>query len=99
MPIRPENKDRYPKNWNEIREKILKRAKNQCEWCDAKNYEPHPITGSRVVLTIAHIDHTPENCEDFNLAALCQKCHNGHDAKMRAQGIKDRRHKDQVKLF
>ena len=24
MPIKPENKSRYPKNWKEIRERILK---------------------------------------------------------------------------
>ena len=79
MPIRPENKDRYPKNWKEIRKRILKRARNQCEWCDAKNHEPHPITGSEVVLTIAHMDHTPENCDPKNLRAMCQRCHLRYD--------------------
>ena len=33
----------------------------------------------------------PEDVRPGNLAALCQKCHNGHDAKSRASGIKDRR--------
>lgn len=41
----------------------------------------------RIVLTIAHIhDHSPENCDDDNLAALCQRCHNIHDAPMRRAG-------------
>lgn len=44
-----------------------------------------------VVCTTAHLDHTPENNDPANLAFLCQKCHNGHDAKTRAAGIKDRR--------
>lgn len=45
-----------------------------------------------IVLTIAHVnDPDPMNCEPSNLAALCQKCHNGHDAKARAAGIKARR--------
>lgn len=91
MPIRKENKDRYPKNWKEIRDKIVKRAKNKCEFCKAKNYEPHPITKSKVVLTVAHLDHTPENCNPKNLRALCQKCHNSYDAKNRAAGIKHRK--------
>jgi 5-methylcytosine-specific restriction endonuclease McrA len=53
--------------------------------CGAANYEPHPITGSRVVLTIAHLhDPNPANCNDTNLAALCQRCHNRLDAPMRA---------------
>ena len=32
-----------------------------------------------VVLTIAHLDHTPENCGQDNLKALCQKCHLNYD--------------------
>lgn len=38
MPIKPENKKLYPKNWKEIREKILKRANNCCEFCGVKNH-------------------------------------------------------------
>ena len=37
------------------------------------------------LLTIAHLDHTPENCDYRNLRALCQKCHNTYDAKHRAE--------------
>lgn len=38
-----------------------------------------------IVLTIAHIyDKDPANCDFDNLAALCQQCHNRHDAKDRA---------------
>lgn len=45
-----------------------------------------------VVLTTAHIEDREDDphAED-NLAALCQKCHNGHDAKARAAGIRERR--------
>jgi len=36
----------------------------------------HPITGSKVVLTISHFpDHSPANCSPDNLAARCQRCH------------------------
>lgn len=92
MPIRPENKARYPSDWKEISERIrFERADNRCEWCDAENYQPHPETGSKVILTVAHLDHTPENCDDDNLVALCQRCHNGYDAKERARGIQERR--------
>lgn len=76
----------YPSNWKtEIRPAILNRANNRCEICGAKNYEPHPITGSKVVLTIAHLDNDITNNRDENLAALCQKCHNSHDIEFRAQ--------------
>lgn len=38
MPIRPENRARYPKNWREIRARILERAGHRCELCGVKNY-------------------------------------------------------------
>jgi len=85
MPIRPENKDRYPKDWKKISLSIRKRAGNRCEGspdypdCKAENGCSHPVTGSRVVLTVAHLDHTPENCDPDNLKAMCQRCHLHYD--------------------
>lgn len=84
MPIRPENKARYPKNWKQIRADILKRADNKCEFCGVENYSIRE-NGSKVILTIAHLDHTPENCDYSNLRALCQRCHNRYDAPHRAE--------------
>ena len=84
MLIKPENKKRYPPNWKHIRADILHRADNKCEFCRIENYTIRE-NGSRVVLTIAHLDHIPENCAPENLRALCQKCHNGYDAKHRAE--------------
>jgi len=83
MPIKPENRDRYPRNWKQIRWRILIRANHRCEWCGAKNGEPHPETGAKVVLTIMHLDHRPEHNADENLRAACQKCHNSYDAEHR----------------
>ena len=40
---------------------------------------------TRIVLTIGHLDHTPENCSDDNLRAWCQRCHLTYDAKHHAQ--------------
>ena len=34
---------------------------------------------TRIVLTVAHLDHTPENCEPENLKAWCQRCHLNYD--------------------
>lgn len=92
MPIRPENRDRYPANWrSDIRPAILKRAGNRCEGsprypdCRACNREPHPITGSLVVLTITHLDHVPENCDPENLRAWCQRCHLQYDREHHLQ--------------
>lgn len=91
MPILPENRKRYPANWKEIREQILDRAGHRCETCGAENYSSHMLTGSRVVLTIAHLDHVPEHCEPENLRALCQKCHNRYDREHRNQTRKRRK--------
>jgi hypothetical protein len=36
----------------------------------------HP---QRYVLTVAHLDHNPENCDRSNLRALCVPCHGRYD--------------------
>lgn len=90
MPIKPENKNRYPSNWCEIRVQILERAGNRCEGspaypdCRAWNQLEHPVTGSIVVLTIGHLDHQPENNDPENLKAWCQRCHLTYDAPQHA---------------
>lgn len=45
---------------------------------------------AKVVLTVAHLDHQPENCADENLRAWCQRCHNIYDMPMRKAGIAQR---------
>ena len=76
---------------------IRARANHKCEGspaypdCRVATGEPHPVTGSKVVLTVAHRDHQPENCEPENLACWCQRCHNTYDAPMRAAGVRARR--------
>lgn len=130
MPIRPENKSRYPKNWKEISKRIrFERAGNKCEQCNAPNGElivrgtgsdagTYMLWGgeihddqdgefyrigkgseyncagkfTRVVLTVAHLDHQPENNAEENLKALCQKCHLAHDREQhKATRAKTRR--------
>jgi len=95
MPISPEQKKLYPATWKtEIRPAILVRAENACEGspaypgCRAKNGEPHSVTGSRVVLTIAHKDHDPQNNDLSNLAAWCQRCHLTYDASHHAENAR-----------
>lgn len=80
MPIKQENKALYPADWKRISLSIRKdRAGDRCEWCGAENGKPHPVTGSKVVLTCAHLDHDPSNCDPSNLAALCQRDHLNYD--------------------
>lgn len=124
MPIRPENRDRYPPDWPQIRQRILERARFCCEGspdfptCRVPNHrwgywqdgEFHRVNKQNVieavrrgrewvkppiqlgqhriieiVLTIGHLDHVPENCEDANLRAWCQRCHLHYDRHHHAQ--------------
>lgn len=110
MPIRPENRARYPKDWKTaVVPRIRARSGNRCECtgqcgldhdgrCKAANGEPHPTTGSIVVLTVMHLDHQPENNDDANLLHGCQQCHNRYDMPMRRAGIRERAFADQGKL-
>lgn len=96
MPINYKN---YPKNWKNIREEILKRAGNKCEWvvgeCNGCNYRHDILCAEyngqqaikfrgKVVLTIAHLCHKPKCARRKHLMALCQLHHNRYDAKHRA---------------
>lgn len=81
----------YAPNWfSEIRPAILRRAGGRCEGsprypdCRAEDGQPHPVTGSRVSLAVAHLDHDRRNDDPTNLRALCQRCHLAHDVRQRA---------------
>lgn len=99
MPIRPENKHRYPKDWPAISLAIRQdRARWQCECqgecgrrthdgsrCPNVHGQPAYGTGSIVVLTVAHLNHTPEDCDPANLRAMCQGCHLHYDKDHHAE--------------
>lgn len=97
MPIRPENRHFYSQRsgWLLTRATIMARANHCCEICGVRNYSWRlGADGKReikVVLTVAHLDHDPANNDPENLKALCQRCHNGHDAAHRAESRKRRR--------
>lgn len=104
MPIRPENRARYPDNWPDIRARIRERSGNRCECtgqcgvnhngrCERWHLEllvRKDKDNATVILTVAHLNHTPEDCRDENLLHACQGCHNRYDAPMRRAGIKAR---------
>lgn len=84
----PFDRKKYPTNWEEISAYIrFDRAGSQCEFvetdgsrCQAKHKEAHPKTGSRVILTTAHLeDPNPMNCREDNLMAMCQMHHLRYD--------------------
>lgn len=90
MPISKEKRALYPTDWKQISWEVRTKAGNKCELCDAMNGAAHPITGSKVVLTVHHLDFNPANCERYNLIAVCQRCHNRLDSKFRAKNRADK---------
>ena len=48
----------------------------------------------RFTLTVAHLDHEPQNCDRTNLKALCAPCHGTYDLKQmgRKRVLKAERH-------
>ena len=103
MPISPERMKRYPggstssPEWRAFRAELLERAGNACEGtpqfpdCRARNGEAHPETGSRVVLTIAHMDHDETHADPARCRALCQRCHLTWDAPHHARNARKTR--------
>ncbi|MXN76475.1 hypothetical protein GR157_17245 [Burkholderia sp. 4701] len=53
----------------------------QLGYCKASEYCGCKWT--RIVLTIARLDHVPEHVSDDNLKTLCQRCRLAHDAEHR----------------
>lgn len=93
MPIRPENRKRYPPSWSEISQRIrFDRAQGRCECegecghdhaddpsiydfdgrCEAVHGEPHPVTGSDVVLTVAHLISVTQLPMNFHVTAAAK---------------------------
>lgn len=99
MPISRERKALYPKNWREIALRVKEEAGWRCEWCGARHGEPHPVTGSKVVLTVHHIDGDARNNARSNLVALCQKCHLEADREMHILHARETRILRKIKVL
>lgn len=97
MPVSKERAALYPGGslqsqiWKDLREWVRLRSGDRCEGspaypdCRAENGKPHPVTGSKVVLTVAHMNHDVRFNGPEDLRHLCQRCHLTHDAPMKAQ--------------
>lgn len=95
-PIRASEKARYPKDWKAISLRVRDRAQGRCEcvaecglhaWgrCVERQGRKAFFAKGVVILTVAHLDHTPEHCADDNLKAMCQRCHLRYDRDHHAE--------------
>jgi 5-methylcytosine-specific restriction endonuclease McrA len=84
------------REWLAIRGLVLHEQGYRCAWCGVPDRTvivrwpdgtwDRAQAGDRqtfIVLTIAHVDHRTRNNTRGNLRALCQRCHNRHDAPHR----------------
>lgn len=59
--------------------------------CVNRHGQPAIGSGSKVVLTTAHLNHEPSDCRDEALKAMCQGCHLWYDREHHAETKRDRR--------
>lgn len=82
----PMDKPRYSANWWEIAREVKDRAGWKCQKCGIQCRRPgEPFDTHRRTLTVAHLNHTPEDCSAGNLMAMCAPCHLRYDAKHHAE--------------
>jgi hypothetical protein len=106
-PIKPENRNRYPEDWPESENGSSRApatgasAWEECGCVDTRIIEARrcpELGGTKaqyfrgdVILTIAHLDHTPENSDPSNLKAMCQRCHLRYDRHHHAESARKTR--------
>ncbi|MGF1566872.1 MAG: HNH endonuclease [Nodosilinea sp.] len=87
---------RYPANWPAIALGVKRQADWCCQQCGRRCQRPDESLEqlrSRIgkakprqyLLTVAHLDQIPANCDDDNLKALCTVCHLRYDRQFRAK--------------
>ena len=88
----PMDRKRYPADWDEIAFRIKSQAGWKCQVCGKQCRKPgEPFDTHRRTLTVAHLNHIPEDCSDGNLKAMCAVCHLRYDARHHAETRKKRR--------
>ena len=86
--------------------RLIHRHGNKSEdwsyWPEGMESEAWSVDGlksTKIILTIAHLDHDKTNNDYSNLAALCQRCHLKHDIKHHSANRKyGRKHKSEHQL-
>jgi len=94
--VMPLDRSKYPDDWDEISLRVREAAAWRCEFCGAQNGKVHLETGSKVVLTVAHLDHDTSNNAVRNLRALCQRCHLRYDHELHIKHAAETRRRKRI---
>ena len=79
-------KERYPSDWKAIALKTKSDAGWKCQGCGKQCRRPgEPFVTHKLTLTVAHLNHIPEDVRPENLKALCAPCHLRYDARHHAE--------------
>jgi hypothetical protein len=110
----PVDQNKYPANWKQISQERKEAAGWQCEemisfeWLPTYKVRCYRKQGMevqgvrrqayKVVLTVAHLDHNPENNDASNLRVLCQEHHLAYDHALHIQHAKETRKRKRAQL-
>lgn len=85
----PRDYSKYARNWKEIAKQTILNAENRWELCRAENGKRHWLAGSKVVVTVDHVDGDKRINSKYNLIALCQRCHLRLDLELHISNRKE----------
>lgn len=92
------DRDRYPADWKRIAFEKKQACGWVCQRCGKQCRKPgEPFDTHRRTLTVAHLNHTPEDCRAENLCAMCAPCHLRYDARQHAETRRKRRNGDLIR--
>ena len=87
----PMDKKRYPINWWAIAKGVKDASDWKCQKCGKQCRRPgEQFDTPKRTLTVAHLNHMPEDVRPENLMAMCAPCHLRYDAKHHAETRKKR---------
>ena len=87
----PMERERYPADWERIAFEKKESVGWKCERCGKQCRRPgEPFDTHKRTLTVAHLNHTPEDARPENLCAMCAPCHLRYDAQHHAETRKRR---------
>lgn len=82
----PMQRERYPDEWEQIAYQLKESVNWVCQKCGKQCRKPgEPFDTHKRTLTVAHLNHIPEDTRPDNLMAMCAPCHLRYDAKHHAE--------------